>query len=409
MGSCLTNKYAEGYPGARYYGGNQIIDEVERLCQTRALQAFGLSEEEWGVNVQPLSGSPANFAVFTALLEPHERLMGLDLSHGGHLTHGYRTLKKKISATSIFWETFSYALNLETGLIDYDALRESANHFYPKLIIAGCTCYTRDIDYSQFRSICDQVGAYLMVDMAHTAGLIAAGELRSPFEYADVVTTTTHKTLRGPRAGLIFYRRKSHLSGEDLKPKIDFSVFPRLQGGPHQHCIAGISTALLDAQSEDFKNYQKNVKKNAVVLADSLRKGGLSLVSDGTENHLVWVDLRPKGIDGARVEAVLERASITLNKNTVPGDLKPFVPSGLRLGTPALTTRGFEEADIQKVAEFLLKGVDIALRKKNGVQKQKLSEFIRSLDQTKDEEISGLKETVESFAAKFPYPGRQHQ
>jgi len=408
MGSCLTNKYSEGYPGARYYGGNQVIDEIELLCQERALKAFGLSAEEWGVNVQPLSGSPANFAVYTGLLDPHERLMGLDLSHGGHLTHGYCTPKKKISASSLFWESQSYKLDITTGIIDYKALDEAAVAFKPKLIIAGATCYTRDIEYDKFRDTANKVGAYLHVDMAHTSGLIAAGVLRSPFPYADVVVTTTHKTLRGPRGGLIFYRRKSLRNGEDLKPLIDFAVFPRLQGGPHENCIGAIATALLDAASDSFKAYQRQVVANSRALSAYLKANGLNLVSGGTDNHIVWVDLRSKHVDGARVEAVLERAGITCNKNTIPGDDKPFVPSGLRLGTPALTTRGLLEKDFETVGSFLIRGVEVALKIQSKSGATKIKDFIQSLDSSPDSEVLSLRENVAQFATSFPYPGRDH-
>ena len=272
LGSCLTNKYSEGYPGQRYYGGNQVVDKVELLCQERALAAFNLDPTKWGVNVQPLSGSPANFQVYTGLLKPHDRLMGLDLPDGGHLTHGFMTGDKRISASSLFFESMPYKINPETGLIDYVKLRETARLFKPRLIIAGITAYSRLLDYKYIREVCDEVGAHMMSDMAHISGLVAAGVIPSPFEYSDVVSTTTHKSLRGPRAGMIFYRigvKGTDAKGQDilydLKRPIDTAVFPSLQGGPHENTIAAIATCLRQAMEPDFKRYQGQVLENAKV------------------------------------------------------------------------------------------------------------------------------------------------
>ncbi|XP_076944330.1 serine hydroxymethyltransferase 3, chloroplastic-like isoform X2 [Bidens hawaiensis] len=407
VGSCLTNKYSEGLPGKRYYGGNEHIDELETLCQKRALAAFHLDENKWGVNVQPLSGSPANFEVYTAVLNPHDRIMGLDLPHGGHLSHGFMTPKRRVSGTSIYFESMPYRLDESTGLVDYDMLEKTATLFRPKLIIAGASAYPRDFDYPRMRKIADAVGAFLMMDMAHISGLVAASVVGNPFEYCDIVTTTTHKSLRGPRGGMIFFK-KDPVLGVELESAINNAVFPGLQGGPHNHTIGGLAVCLKHAQSPEFKAYQNQVVSNCRALATRLLELGYTLVSGGSDNHLVLVDLRPLGLDGARVEKILDLASITLNKNSVPGDKSALVPGGIRIGSPAMTTRGFTEKEFTYIAEFIHEGVQLTREVKQAVSGSKLQDFMKyvaSPDFSFTDKVSDLRKRVEALTTQFPIPG----
>lgn len=363
-GSVLTNKYAEGYPSKRYYGGCQCVDVVEEIARNRAKELFKAEH----VNVQPHSGANANLAVFFALLNPGDTVMGMNLQQGGHLSHG-----SPVNISGKYFNVVPYGVDESTARIDYDEMERIALECKPKLIVAGASAYSRVIDFPRCREIADKVGAYLMVDMAHIAGLVAAGVHPSPVPYADIVTTTTHKTLRGPRGGMI-------LCKEQFAKQIDKAVFPGTQGGPLMHIIAAKAVALGEALTEEFKDYQKQVVKNAAVLADELMKHGIDIVSGGTDNHLMLLDLRNKGITGKELEHRLDEVRITANKNTIPNDPQsPFVTSGLRIGTPAVTTRGFKEPEMELIAGWI-------------------SDIINDFDGNKDRVLS----EVQSLCERFP-------
>ncbi len=341
QGSVLTNKYAEGYPGRRYYGGCEYVDEVERLAQERARELFGMKH----VNVQPHSGSQANMAVYMALLQPGDTIMGMDLSHGGHLTHG-----SPVNFSGRLYNVVAYGVREDDERIDYDAMERMAREHRPKLIVGGASAYEREIDFARMREIADAVGALLMVDMAHYAGLIAAGVYPGPMEYAHVVTTTTHKTLRGPRGGMIL------TNDDNLAKKINSRIFPGIQGGPLMHVIAAKAVAFGEALGEEFRADQKQVVANARAMADTLAAGGLRIVSGGTDCHMFRVDVRPQGLTGKVAEEALEAAGITVNKNTIPFDPEsPFITSGIRIGTAAMTTRGMGEDESRQIGEMILR------------------------------------------------------
>ncbi|MHB1125879.1 MAG: serine hydroxymethyltransferase [Bacillota bacterium] len=338
QGSILTNKYAEGYPGKRYYGGCEFVDMVEELARERAKKLFGAEH----ANVQPHSGSQANIGVYLAVLEPGDKVLGMSLTHGGHLTHG-----SPVNISGEFYNFIFYGVSRETETIDYDEIRDKARHGRPKLIVAGASSYPRFIDFHKFREIADEVGALLMVDMAHIAGLVAAGVHPSPVPFADLVTSTTHKTLRGPRGGFILCRQK-------FAAQVDKAMFPGIQGGPLMHVIAAKAVAFKEAARNDFVAYQRQVVKNARILADSLAGYGFRIVSGGTDNHLLLVDLRNKGVNGRDAESVLDEVGITVNKNSIPFDPEsPVITSGIRLGTASVTTRGMEEEDMERIAKAI--------------------------------------------------------
>ncbi|MFD3158392.1 serine hydroxymethyltransferase [Haloimpatiens sp. FM7330] len=363
MGSHLTNKYAEGYPGKRYYGGCEFVDKVEEAARERLKKLFGAEH----VNVQPHSGSSANIAAYFAILKPGDTILGMNLSHGGHLTHG-----SPVNISGSYFNVVSYGVDKETETIDYEEVRRIAKEAKPKLIVAGASAYPRIIDFAKFREIADEVGAYLMVDMAHIAGLVAAGLHPNPVEYAHIVTTTTHKTLRGPRGGAILCKK-------EFAKQIDKAVFPGTQGGPLMHIVAAKAICFKEALGDEFKEYQKQVVRNAKALAKGLLDNGFNLVSGGTDNHLILINLNNKNVTGKDAQNILEKVNITANRNSVPFETKsPFVTSGIRLGTPAITTRGMKENEMLEIADIISKAID------------------------NPENLEGLKERVLDLCNRFP-------
>lgn len=395
LGTVLTNKYSEGYPKRRYYQGNKIIDEVETVAIERAKKLFGVPY----VNVQPLSGSPANAAVYFALLEPGDKLMGLSLAFGGHLTHGL-----PLNISGKFYKSVQYEL-AKDGLLDFDAIEKLALREKPKLIICGFTAYPRIIDFAKFAKIADKVDAYLMADIAHIAGLIAAGEHPSPIPYAHIVTTTTHKTLRGPRGAMIMVTAKGLEKDQGLGEKIDKAIIPGLQGGPHDNQTAAIAVCLKEAATPAFKKYGTQIVKNAKALAKELTSLGFDLVSGGTDNHLILVDLRNKGVNGSIAAYALEVANIVVNKNGVPFDTQPpFYPSGIRLGTPAITTRGMTEGEMVKIAKWISQVIDEVKDERLPKEKERRADFVKSfrIRTDKNKKLLHIAAEVKFLTSKFP-------
>ena len=399
LGSVLTDKYSEGYCGNRYYEGNSVIDKIENLAKKRAIELFNVPH----ANVQPYSGSPANLAVYLATCSPGDTVLGLGLTNGGHLTHG-----SKASITGRYFKSIPYLVKTD-GSIDYEAVEELATEHKPVLIWCGATAYVKKIDYSRFAQIAESCGAYLAADIAHISGLIIAGVHPSPVEYAHIVTTTTHKTLRGPRGGIIMVTRRGLEKDPDLAKKIDKSVFPGLQGGPHNNTTSAIAVALKEASEESFKEYAKNIVENASVLAEELMRRGFNLIGNGTENHLILIDMRPMNINGWYFAKALEAASIVTNKNTVPGETNsPFYPSGIRIGTPAITSRGMNAKDMVQVAQFMsdvkdalnkYKYISVKMSGKNKIEREQFKSDI-----AKDKDIIRIRKEVEEFASKFIIP-----
>jgi glycine hydroxymethyltransferase len=379
VGSILMHKYAEGYPGKRYYQGNSVVDEVEDLARTRALEAFGLDPEIYHVNVQPHSGCEANLAVYNTLLSPGDKILSLYLPDGGHLSHGWQVGDKKTTFVSKVFQVQFYKVDPETKLLNYDEIEKQAMEFKPKLIISGGTAYPREIDYKRMGEIAKKVGAYYLADIAHEAGLIAAGVLKAPFPFADMVSMTTHKTLRGPRGAMVICKK-------ELGQKLDFAIMPGLQGGPHLHSIAGIAVALEKTKSKEFKDYARQTVKNAQKLAEVLKAGGLSVISGGTDKHLVLVEVETG--KGGEAALALEKVGIIINKNTVPGEKgSPVNPSGIRMGAPACTVRGMKEPQMEEIGGYILRVIELLGSGKN-----------------EEKEMAEIKRKVLRLARKFPIP-----
>ena len=398
VGSILMHKYAEGQPRRRYYQGNEIVDQVESLCEDRALEAFQLSPDKWSANVQPHSGCPANLAVYNAVLEVGDKIMSMYLPDGGHLSHGWQLPDKKVTLVSKIYNVEFYKLDPVTRLLDYNAIEEQAIKYKPKMMISGGTAYPREIDYKRLSKIAHRVGAYYLSDIAHEAGLIAAGACKSPFPYTDFVTMTTHKTLRGPRGAIIFCKK-------EFEEAIDFSIIPGLQGGPHLHSIAGIAVALEKTKTPEFKKYAFQTVKNAKELTKYFLEKGLDVVSDGTDKHLVLLDLRKNKTNGWVVAWALEAAGIVVNRNTVPNETAtPFYPSGLRMGSPALTVRGMKEREMKLIAgwiyEIIQKYSNIQTPSEKDARKTFVSGFYKRIE--KDKLLNDINKKVVSLCRKFP-------
>jgi glycine hydroxymethyltransferase len=395
-GSVLTNKYSEGYPRKRYYGGNEHIDEIEQLAIDRAKKAFGVEH----VNVQPYSGSPANFAVYCAVCEPNDKIMGLNLFDGGHLTHGW-----KVNATSKFFESIPYHTKAD-GYIDLEEVRRLALEHKPKLIWCGATAYVREFPFEEFAQIADEVGAYFAADIAHISGLIIGEAHKSPVDFAHIVTTTTHKTLRGPRGGMIMVTKKGLEKDPDLSKKVDKAIFPGLQGGPHDHTTAGIAVALGEALKPEFKDYASQVVKNAKALATSLMNNGVNIVTDGTDNHMVLIDLTNQGAGkGLYVQDAMDLAGITANKNTIPAEpFSAFYPSGIRLGTPALTTRGMKEEQMVQIGKWISEIIDEVNDYSMPKDKEERREIIRKFKSeiVDNEKLKNIRKEVVELCKSFP-------
>ncbi|MFZ2024996.1 MAG: serine hydroxymethyltransferase [Microgenomates group bacterium] len=398
MGSILTNKYSEGFVGHRYYGGNTYIDQIEKECIDRAKKLFGVVS----ANVQPYSGSPANFAVYNALLDPGDPISGMNLVDGGHLTHGW-----KVSATAKFFKSYPYHVK-QNGLVDFEELEKIAKEFKPKLIWCGATAYAREIEFAKFASIADSIGAYLVADISHISGLIVGGVHTSPVKYAHIITTTTHKTLRGPRGAMIMVTAKGLTKDPELPQKIDKAIFPGLQGGPHNHTTAGIAVALNEAAKPSFAKYAAQIVKNSQAMADEFIKHGITLVSGGTDNHLLLLDLSKEGNLGSQLEYAMDIAHMTANKNTIPCEpASPFYPSGLRLGTPAITTRGMKEKEMRQIAKWIVTIIDHIKGYPLPTDKTKRAEFMTEFKKKMDKDVFliGIAKDVKKFTAKFPVPG----
>lgn len=398
VGSVLMNKYSEGYPGRRYYQGNKFVDEVENLALEKAKKLFGVPY----ANVQPYSGSPANSAVLFGLLEYKDKIVGLKLSSGGHLTHGH----PDITFSGKFFKSFQFGTD-ENGIIDYEEVQKLVLKVKPKLMIIGTTSYPLILKWKKISQIADSVNAWLVADISHIAGLVIGGVYPSPVPFAHIVTTTTHKTLRGPRGAIIMVTQKGLKKDPEVNSKIERAVFPGLQGGPHNNTTAGIAQALIEAESSSFKSYSVQVVKNAKALAEELKKGGLKLVCNGTESHLLVIDLRPLSLSGNVVAEALEAAGIIVNRNSVPNDsAPPFYPSGVRLGTPALTTRGMKEKEMKKIAKWILQVIDYVKDRKLPEDKERRVEFMRSFrrELEKDKFLKNIASEVKKFALLYPVP-----